>query len=497
MRRISSTAALIAVGLLAFEPLLVTLPAQAQTARLISDIVPAADLAEGFDPNAILDDRDIFNVESMTLPQLRNFLNSRGTLGRITIKDIDGVEKAPADIIWRISNSYKLNPQYLLVVLQKEQSLVEAIKPTQKQFDWAMGYAVCDSCSMDDPAISDFKGFANQLEYAAKQHRERYLIQLLGRGTTIGGQAPGKKVLIDGIEITPRNNATAMLYSYTPHIHGNLNLWRIWRRWFSLDFPDGTLIQGKTSGKYYLIRNGQKRAFTSRLVAASITDVQKAIIAEDTELSVYPDGQSISFANYSIVETADGKLYLIVGESKRLIESKAVFRKFGFIEDDIVEGTDEELAAYVDGRDITANSQYLTGVLAKDPKGTIWFVQDGERQKIPHPAFLNLYFKGKKPKALTQVQIDALKDVGAFTLRNGELVKSEASPAVFVVENATLRPIASGEVFENLGWQWRNVIALPDKLVTSYPVGMPVEIQAPPKLTEDADAILTSAETSL
>jgi hypothetical protein len=283
-----------------------------------------------------------------------------------------------------------------------------------------------------------------------------------------------------------------MLYTYTPHIRGNLNLWRIWRRWFSLDFPDGTLVQGKTSGKYFLIRNGQKRAFTSRLVAASITDLKKAVLAEDSELSVFPDGQTISFANYSIVETPEGKLYLIVGESKRLIESKAVFRKFGFVDDDIVEGTEAELAAYTDGRDITAASQYLTGILAKDPKGTIWFVQDGERQKIPHPALLNLYFKGKKAKAVTQVQIDTLKDMGAFTLRTGELVKSDTSPAVYVVENATLRPITSGEVFEELGWQWRNVVTLPDKFVSSYPVGMDVNIQTPPTLTDNADSILTS-----
>src|SRR5262245_47675715 len=132
MRRISSTAALLAVCLIAFEPLLVTLPVQAQTTRLISDLVPADDLAEGFDPNAILDDRDIFNVEDMNLPQLRAFLNSRGALGRIKLKDIDGVEKYPADIIWRVATSYKLNPKYLLVVLQKEQSLVEDTSPNQK-----------------------------------------------------------------------------------------------------------------------------------------------------------------------------------------------------------------------------------------------------------------------------------------------------------------------------------------------------------------------------
>ncbi len=492
MRRNSSIAVLFTLGLLILEPLLSALPASAQTTRLISEIVPAEDLAKGFNPNLILNDSDIFNAEGMTLTQLRAFLKSRGALGRITITDIDGEEKAPADIIWRVSQSYKINPKYLLMLLQKEQSLVEDPSPSQRQLDWAMGYAVCDSCSKEDPVLQAFKGFANQVEYAAKQHRERYFIQLLSTGVTISGHAPGKTMLINGIEITPENNATAMLYTYTPHIHGNLNAWRIWKRWFSLSFPEGSLVFAKESETYYLIRHGLKRPFQSRLAAASMLDITKAITAEAGQLNAYPDGPVLSYPNYSIVETPEGKRYLIVGEMKRLIADDAAFRKLGFSIDDVVEGTDEDLVSYENGRDISANSEYPTGILARDPKGTIWFVQDGEKQKILHPAFLNLYFKGRRAQDMSLERIEALKLTGVFGLRDGELVKTEDSPAVFVIENGLRRPIMSGDAFEQLGWQWHNIVTLPASLLNSYEFGLPVEVQLPPALLEEAVPTLTS-----
>ncbi|KAA0205513.1 hypothetical protein EDM68_05555 [Candidatus Uhrbacteria bacterium] len=493
MRRFSSIAARFTLGVLLFQPILFTLTVSAQSVRLVSELVPAQDLANGFNPDLILHDADIFDANGMSLPQLRAFLASRGALGRITVTDIDGAEKSPADVIWRVAHSYKINPKYLLVLLQKEQSLVEHPNPSQRQLDWAMGYGVCDSCSKDDPAIQAFKGFANQIEYAAKQHRERYLIQLLSTGVTISGHAPGRTVLIDGVEVTPQNNATAMLYTYTPHIHGNLNAWRIWRRWFSLNFPEGSLVYSKDAETYYLIRHGQKRPFTSRLAAASMLDITKAITAEQGQLAAYPDGIPLSYPNYSIVETPEGKRYLIVGESKRLIVDDAAFRKLGFSLDDVVEGTEEELLSYVNGRDITVTSEYPTGILARDPKGTIWFVQDGERRKILHPAFLNLYFKGKRAKEMTGAQIDALTHAGVFMLRDGELVKTPDEPAVYVIETGLKRPIMSGEAFEQLGWQWHNIVTLPASLLDSYESGLPVEVQIPPPLLDESIVTLTSS----
>lgn len=487
MKRLSSILAAVLLTAQIFSPFL----ASAQTTSS-DEIIPQQDLANGFDPDQILDDSDIFDLGKMDLQGIRNFLSVRGTLSTIKIRDIDGVEKEPAEIIWRVATSYKINPQYLLALMQKEQSLVEDPNPTQRQFDWATGFGVCDSCSKDDPAIQDYKGFANQLEYAAKQHRERYLMQILSKGSTLSGYAPGKLATIDTLPIRPTNNATAMLYTYTPHIHGNLNLWHIWQRWFSLQFPDGTVVQGKTSGDIYLIRFGVKRAFKSKAVAASMVDPAKIVQVEDSKLTSYPDGPTISFPNYSIVKTEDKKLYLIDGQTKRLIVSTKVYYKLGFNDDDMVDGTNADLTAYQDGRDISSEKQYPRGLLAQNSKGGVFFIQDGVKHPITDISIFQLYFKGRKPQKMDDKTLATYETGSPYMLRDGELVRGASKPDVFVVENGTLRPILAGDVFEQLGWQWRNVVTVPDRVLKDYPIGDAVQLQTAPKLEDDSTPTLAT-----
>jgi len=432
------------------------------------------DIDPGFNPSAILDDSDIFDLGSMNLQQIQNFLAAKGTLGFVKLKDIDGKDKSPAEIIWRVATSYKINPKYLLALIQKEQSLVEDPTPVAKQFDWAAGYAVCDSCSMNDPSLLQFKGFASQIEWAAKQHREKYLLQILGRGTTIAGYAPGKTIKIDGQTVTPQNQATAMLYSYTPHLHGNLNLWNIWRRWFALSFPDGTIVRGKTSRITYLIRFNEKRPFANRAVAYSMADPKKIVDTDDSQLTAYPTGATISFPNYSLVETPDHKRYLLAGDNKRLIENNKVFYKFGFNEDEVVEADAADLSAYGDGPDITMATAYPTGLLAKDASGNYWYVENGARHLIPHASLLTLYFKDQPAKLLTAKKLSALTIGSPYQIHDGELVRSKTDPAVFVIENGIRRPIPSADTFTELGWKWTNVVMLPAKILKDYVIGQPV-----------------------
>jgi hypothetical protein len=439
-----------------------------------------------FNPQAILDDRDIFDVNGMSFDRLQSFLAVRGTLGRFRVNDIDGVEKSAADIIWRVANSYKINPKYLLALMQKEQSLVEDTSPSQKQFDWATGYGVCDDCSMNDPSIQDFKGFANQLEWAAKQHREKYLLQILGRGTTVAGYAPGKTSLIDGIPITPANQATAMLYSYTPHFHGNENLWNIWQRWFALAFPDGTVVRGRSSKIAYLIRFGTKRPFKSNAVLASLVDPAKILTVEDSAIASYKQGKPIALPNYALTETPDGKRYLISGETKRLIASKAVFRKFGFNEDELVEIAADDLADYADGPDITATTVQPIGILAKDDKGGLWYIENGTRSPVPHKAFVSLYFNGNPAKLMSQKKLATYALGKPYRLHDGELVRAAGSPSVYVLENGVRRPIASAATFEEMGWKWKNVVTLPQSVLADYFIGDFVEPQ-PTRLLADRD----------
>lgn len=445
---------------------------------------------EGFDPNAILSDSDIFDYNAFPLDRMVNFLRRKGTLADYRTPDIDGIPKTAPEIIWRVSQSYKINPKYLLALIQKEQSLVEDPNPTQKQFDWAAGYGICDSCSKDDPSVQEFKGFASQLEWAAKQHREKYLMQLLTRGITIGGQGLGKPVTIDGLTITPANRATAMLYSYTPHIHGNLTLWRIWKRWFSINYPDGTIVRAKTSGTTYQLRFGEKRPFASRAVVASLVDEAKIISVEDTDLNNYPDGKTIKFSPYSILRDPKGRIFLLTMDAKRQIANMEAFRKFGFNEDEIEDVEDSDLAGYPDGPKITVATAFPQGVLMKLASAPgVWYVEDGVRQPLLDGSLLKLYFRGRQIKTVTAKTLEGYTQGEPYRLHDGELVKSSSSPTVYVVEHALLRPIPSGDVFESVGWKWKNVVTVPPSLLAAHPAGDPF-VQAPPEQTELAQAPL-------
>lgn len=454
-------------------------------------------LDPGFDPNHVLEDEDIFDVNGMSYDRMVSFLRTKGTLADYRTPDIDGVPKTAAEIIWRVANSYKINPKYLMVLIQKEQSLVEDPHPSQKQFDWAAGYGVCDSCSMNDPAIQNYKGFASQMEWAAKQHREKYLIQILGNGKTIAGKAPGKPMNIDGEIVTPKNNATAMLYSYTPHIHGNLNLWRIWRRWFSLVFPDGTVVRGIPSGKTYLLRLGQKRPFASPVVTESLVDPEKAVEVSDTELDAYPDGPTIQFPKFALLKDPKNAIWLLTEGGRRHITDMETFNRFGFNADEIIDVQDTDLQDYEILPPIDQKTEFPQGRVLQDTGDkSYWYVEDDVKQLIPDKAFLSLYFSGRNIKKVSSKALAKYKVGETYRFHDAELVRGIKSPAVSVIQDGKLRPIPSAEVFETLGWKWKNVVTVPDNLLSAYPVGEPFSLNyvAPPEapaVDDTVDAVLT------
>jgi hypothetical protein len=438
--------------------------------------------SSGFDPNIILTDDDVYNVNGMNFEQMATFLkNKGGTLSDYRTKDTDGVPKTAPEIIWRVSNSYKINPKYMLALLQKEQSLVEDPEPSQKQYDWATGFGVCDSCSMNDPALTDYKGFANQLEYAAKQMREKYFMRILTNGQTKSGYAPGKTTQIDGVDVTPVNAATAALYTYTPHLHGNENLWSIWQRWFSKHYPDGTVVKGVPSGKIWWIRFDERRPFASTAVAASLVDLTKAVETSDSELAAYTVGPTISFPNYALLRDPQGKIWLLSGNERRHIINMETFRKYGFLEDEVEDATNEDLAPYEIGLKITLSSQYPQGALLQDGKTKeVWYAESGARHLIAQPSLLALYFKNRKPKTTTTLALSKLELGEPYALKDGELIKAKGSNAVFVMENGKRRPIPSANIFLSLGWKWKNVVTLPPTYVESYPEGNPVLLETGP-----------------
>jgi hypothetical protein len=438
-------------------------PTMAQSGLIIDQV--------GFNPNMILTDDDIFNPDGVSYEYMVNFAKSKGKMADILVVDIDGQMKTPVDIIWRASQTYRMNPRYLLALIQKEQSLVEDPNPSERRLDWAAGYGVCDSCSKDDPRIQDFKGFANQIEYAAKQHRERYMQQLLTTGKTIGGKGIGISMMISGIEIIPQNKATAMLYTYTPHVHGNLVLWRIWQRWFSQSFLNGTIVRAMPSQEVYMIQNRQKRKFLSEAVLLSMTNPDKIIEASETALASYPEGEPMRFPQYSLLRDPDGAIYLLAQDGKRRIANMETFRQFGFNEDEIIEVLFDEIDHLATAQPITQQTVFPQGALVKAPdKSTVWYVESNKKYSVPDEVFLKVYFTRRPIVNVPQLTIDTYADAGEYKFHEGELIKG-SDPTVYVLESSQLRPIPTEEVFLGMGWKWHNIITVPDRVLLSYNIG--------------------------
>jgi hypothetical protein len=247
--------ALLTAALLTAAPLVTANPAPAFAAE-----------SPRFDPALIMSDDTFFNFQAMNQTQVQQFFetenctrhDSSPCLARYrqktrSIAAAPGVcdaysgrrSESASSIVWRVAQACGINPQVLIVLLQKEQSLVT--QPTASGYEKATGYACPDTADCD----KRYLGFFNQVYRAAWQFRQ-YTLHPAEWRYRIGRVAiqynPNKSCGASVVDIA--NQATANLYNYTPyqpnartraHPHGpagpcaafgNLNFFRIFSDWF-------------------------------------------------------------------------------------------------------------------------------------------------------------------------------------------------------------------------------------------------------------------------
>lgn len=443
-------------------------------------LFPQAVFATTFNPNIILTDNELENANTMTVNKIQTFLTNKGVLGTVTGTDTQGTIKSAAQILYDAGIYWSINPQYLIVRLQVEQSLITRSSISQNQLDWATGFGVCDSCSKNDPSIQKYKGFFNQVNWAARRIRESYLADLDAQGFTFTGWGPGlTKTTGDGYQVTPANDATAALYTYTPHVYNaNYNVWRFFNDWFTRQYPDGSLLQAVGEHGVYLIQNGKKRPFLSRTALVSRYSTRQIIIVSRTTLDLYTDGAPIKFANYSLLRsTSTGRVWLIDGDTRRYIESPEIFRKIGFNPEEIENVPESDLTPYTYGANINMQSIYPTGVLLQSKEtGGISYVESGVRHSIWSREILQNRFANRTPVVVNQATIDEYGKGTPIYFKNGTLITSAGARGVYVISNGTRRGIASREVFETLGFKWENIIWTTDDAVFKHPQGATLNI---------------------
>lgn len=154
---------------------------------------------------AFLTDEQLENHQAMTEAEIRDFLRRHNSYFQRRIADADGVEFDPAAVIAEAARTYRINPQVLLVTLQKEHSgVTRSSRPSDAQMKFLMG---CVS-----PTTA-----REQLLCAAERFRA-YHDALVSKGTTVSGWRVGSsKQTQDGVLVTPATRAVAGQFTYTPY----------------------------------------------------------------------------------------------------------------------------------------------------------------------------------------------------------------------------------------------------------------------------------------
>lgn len=440
---------------------------------ITSSFLPALAQAQvEFDYNYILSDNDMFDYQSMSFEQIQNFLIAKRS-ALATYRD-PITSLWAAEVIYYTAQDFQISPKFLIALLQKEQSLIENNNPSQYNYDWATGYAVCDGCDINDPYIQRYKGFYNQVYGAAKRIRQGYLPNLESNGRTISGLGPNNPKTIDGVLINPANNATAIVYTYTPHLHGNKLLWTIWNRYFTRAYPDGTLLNVDGSKEVWLIKNGQRRKFANRSVFLSYYDsFNNVITINKTELLKYPEGVSIKFANYSFIKTPKGTVYLLVGDTIRGFDSREALRRVGVNPEEIIKVKQEDILDFVEGQPITIKSVYPLGTLLQVKEtGGIYWVLDGIKHPIMSREILKSNFANRRATKMTTKLLTQYETGDPVLFKEGDLVRNKTDlGTIYLISNKQRRPFASEKAFTQLGFEATNIITTNEQSLAIHEIG--------------------------
>lgn len=235
---------------------------------------PAAPSAQavdnsGFDPGFIISDDVFFDDSTMSASAIKAFFKAkdpscRSTSSLTCLSDyvetsrsraansncsaITGKKESAASILYRVAKACDINPQVLLVLLQKEQGFITGGPRSSLIYRKAMGYGCPDTASCD----AKYYGFFNQVYSSAWQY-QRYaeapqnFNHQAGRNNAVRFH-PNASCGSSTVYI--RNQATAGLYNYTPYqpnaaalaagsgtgnscsSYGNRNFWRFFTSWF-------------------------------------------------------------------------------------------------------------------------------------------------------------------------------------------------------------------------------------------------------------------------
>lgn len=417
----------------------------AGTLTVISLATPApAEAADGsdFDPGHLITDENFYNGNAMGASAVQDFIVARNSTcssafaclfnyrqdtppmsASAYCQSMPGQPSEPASsIIARVGAACGISQRALLVILQKEQSLVTSSSPTRRSFEAATGFACPDTAACD----SAYGGFFYQVYYAARQfqvykaHPTSFNHQPLSTNAIRYHPDPA----CGTSEVFILNSATAGLFNYTPYqpnpaalgnlygtgdacsAYGNRNFWRIWTDWFGSPTEAWyNLFRATGTVQVYLI-SGKMRYPIATDMVSQYSSLGAVLEVSQAQLDGYRQGAAASRA----VRTSDGTTYLIDRAGRLRFSDCAQVADFGLACGAIPMITRSQIVRIPDHGPLSR--------LIRLPDGSTWFMEGGQRREVPDVSVLAPFGYTGPPSDVTLAGIGSAQ-IGAPVLAYG------------------------------------------------------------------------------
>ena len=385
--------------------------ALAVAASLAVATAPAdrAEAATGadFNPGYIISDSAMYNGNAMGTGEVQAFLNSKVPVCRSSYACLTNYgqdtptipasafcstyqglpSESAAQIIARVGIACSISQKVLLVLLEKEQSLVSSSTPTATRFAKATGFGCPDTA----PCDSSYGGFFYQVYYAARQ------FQLYAARPGSYNYQAGR---VNNVLFNPnaacgsspvfiQNKATAGLYNYTPYqpnaaalanmyglgdgcsAYGNRNFWRMYSDFFGSPIQASSLLRTTANPTLYLVSGSSKYPIASQSVYAALSPLGPVGYVSQT----YLDGFSTGHVMGRGIRGPDGTIYFYDSGIKLPFTSCAQASDYGSSCDTsgYVQMTQSQLNAFYTG-------PVLSSVLGTPSGGRYWITAGTKRE---------------------------------------------------------------------------------------------------------------------
>ncbi|NUU04773.1 hypothetical protein [Leifsonia sp. C5G2] len=459
MRRsiVAVVAGALVAGLLTIVPgpLSAPSPAAAADARL-------------FDAGNIISDGLFFDGGAMTANDVQSFLNGKvptcrsgytclksytqatqsraAVSGRCDAYTSSGVETAAA-IIAKVGQACGISQKAILVLLEKEQSLVTDTWPEANQYKSATGYGCPDTAACD----SQYYGFFNQVYSAALQFK-RYAATPTNWNHVAGrvNQIRFSRDATCGTgAVFIQNQATAGLYNYTPYQpdaaalanlygkggacseYGNRNFWRIFTDWFGSTTAASSLARTLDNPTVYVLSGSVKYPIGSYDLLTALSPLGAVGYVSQN----YLDGYSTGPAAGRILRGNNGTIYFFDSALKLPFSSCTLVADYGgsCTSTGYMQLTDSQLAQFWTG-------PLMTSVLGTT-SGARYLVTAGTKREILDDASQQAAGIPLARNVLSDSAVSAFP-LGAPVVNDQSFAQQRGSSTISFVSGGKTYPVA-------------------------------------------------------